>query len=61
MTKKTWGIILIVLGALGILGGFANGSILAMGPISLIGFLAAAGACFFFGIRMIMKDKKDKE
>jgi len=53
--KKTWGIILIVLGAMGIIGGIANGSILSMGVASLIGFFAAAGACFYFGIKLIKK------
>lgn len=55
MKKKTWGIILIVLGAMGIIGGIANGSILSMGAVSLIGFFAAAGACFYFGIKLIKK------
>lgn len=56
MKKKTWGIILVVIGALAIIGGFANGSILAMGFISLLGFLATAGACFYFGFKLMKRD-----
>lgn len=55
MKKKTWGIILIVLGAMGLLGGFANGSLTSMEPIPLVGFLAAVAVCFFFGIKLIAK------
>lgn len=55
MKKKTWGIIFIILGALGIIGGFANGSIISMGVISLIGFLAGAGVLFYFGFKWIKK------
>ena len=57
MKKKTWGIILVVLGSLGLLGGITNGSIFAMGIFTLIGFLVPIGLCFYFGIKWI-KGKK---
>ena len=55
MKKKTWGIILVVLGAMGLLGGLINGSIFAMGFVPMIGFLAGVVACFYFGIKFIKK------
>ena len=53
MKKKTWGIILIVLAAMGILGSLANGSLLSMGGFTLVGFFAAFAALLYFGIKFI--------
>ena len=57
MKKKTWGIILLVIAALGLLGGITNGSLFAMGVVPMIGFLGAIGACVYFGIKFIKSGK----
>ena len=58
MKKKTWGIILIVLGIAAIAGGLANGSLTDMvqnEPMVLAGFLAGAFVCFYYGFNLIRK------
>ena len=50
---------MIVLAGMGILGSAANGTLFAMGIITMIGFLAAAAALVYFGIKVIKEDKKD--
>ena len=55
MKKKTWGIIMLVLAGMALLGGVANGSLFAMGPIPMVGFLAALGALIYFGIKFVKK------
>ena len=57
MKKKTWGIILLVIAALGLLGGIANGSLFSMGVVPMIGFLAVPVVCIFFGIKFIKSGK----
>ena len=51
MKKKTWGIILLVLAGMGLLGGIANGTFANSGIVELIGFCAAIGLCAFFGFK----------
>lgn len=56
MKKKTWGIILLVIAGLGLLGGITNGSLASMEPVSLVGFLALPAICVYFGLKLINKD-----
>ena len=60
--KLIFGIILIVLGGMGLVGGVTNGSLLSINFMSadifyLIGYLAVVGLFFYFGVRLIKKSK----
>ena len=60
MKKKHWGILLFVLGIAAIVGGLLNGSLSDMvqnEPMVLAGFLAGAFVCFYYGFKLIKKDK----
>ena len=54
MSKRTWGIILLVLAAVAVVGSIANGTFESEKNLGVyIGYFAGFGALIFFGIRFL--------